>query len=255
MEDHELATRFESLGCGCEFGVFQRFCAAEPLGLFRFSASRIESLLAVIEGGLAFFDADDLAFRSADDDEEYMGYSARYDDFDYHTFVTRSKVAEEVLRARELRKLRYLRSAFASVLAGDEKIMVRASPDSRADIDRLSDLLRRRGSRWLLWVDQADEEHAAGSVCKLADGLLKGFLAHHATFDDEPRIDVQSWLRVCKTAYALAEREDGRLPPPPRSPSSLGIDDAWRHGIFARTIYPDPRHSAAHRLLLSPDRA
>ncbi len=255
MEDHELVTRFESLGYGCEFGVFQRFCAAEPLGLFRFSASKMENLRAVIAGGLAFFDAEDLKFRPASGDEEYMGYSARYDDFDYHTFAVQSQVAEGVVRARELRKLRYLRSAFASVLGNNEKIMLRTGHATHDEIDRLSELLRLRGTRWLLWVEQADEGHAPGTVDRLKDGLLKGYLAHFATFHDEPRIDVQSWIRVCRTAYDVVEREEGREPPARRAAKGIEIEDAWRRGTYARTTYPDPRtrpSAASSCLLISP---
>src|SRR5436305_104536 len=34
---HDLATRFESLGDNCEFGILQRLEGAEPLGLLRWA--------------------------------------------------------------------------------------------------------------------------------------------------------------------------------------------------------------------------
>src|ERR1041384_3955367 len=42
----ELMLRFESIGENCEFGLVQRRCGAEPLGLFRFASAPLPKLLA-----------------------------------------------------------------------------------------------------------------------------------------------------------------------------------------------------------------
>src|SRR5579885_2880091 len=46
----QLMMRFESLGENCEFGLAQRRCGAEPLGLLRFASAPLEKLLAGLEG-------------------------------------------------------------------------------------------------------------------------------------------------------------------------------------------------------------
>jgi hypothetical protein len=44
----DLTLGFENLGDNCEFGIVQRRCGAEPLGLFRFSSTQLKPLIAGI---------------------------------------------------------------------------------------------------------------------------------------------------------------------------------------------------------------
>src|SRR4029077_19430059 len=46
----QLMMRFESLGENCEFGLAQRRCGAEPLGLLRFASAPLPVLLAGLRG-------------------------------------------------------------------------------------------------------------------------------------------------------------------------------------------------------------
>src|SRR5216683_6255225 len=52
LSARELMYRFASLGDNCEFGLVQRRCGAEPLGLFRFATIGPESLVQLLEAGL-----------------------------------------------------------------------------------------------------------------------------------------------------------------------------------------------------------
>ena len=49
----DLAFRFESVGENCEFGLFQRRCDAEPLGLLRFSSTFMRNLIRGVQSGFA----------------------------------------------------------------------------------------------------------------------------------------------------------------------------------------------------------
>ena len=51
MPTRDLMLRFESLGQNCEFGLVQRRCGSEPLGLLRFASTPLPHLLAAFEGG------------------------------------------------------------------------------------------------------------------------------------------------------------------------------------------------------------
>jgi len=52
LSAQELMYRFESLGDNCEFGLVQRRCGAEPLGLFRFASIGTEQVARALEAGL-----------------------------------------------------------------------------------------------------------------------------------------------------------------------------------------------------------
>ena len=45
--------RFESLGDNCEFGLFQRMCNAEPLGLFRFAGGYLPEIIRGLNSGFS----------------------------------------------------------------------------------------------------------------------------------------------------------------------------------------------------------
>src|SRR5260370_7223758 len=52
LSARELMYRFASLGDNCEFGLVQRRCGAEPLGLFRFATIDVKDLARALEARL-----------------------------------------------------------------------------------------------------------------------------------------------------------------------------------------------------------
>ena len=84
----EIALKFESLGENCEFGLFQRRCDAEPLGLLRFSSTFMRNLIRGIDNGFdglgTIEDIDPRLEGGAR--KEYMIHEKKYT-LVYHTFV------------------------------------------------------------------------------------------------------------------------------------------------------------------------
>ncbi|HVH82471.1 MAG TPA: hypothetical protein VM782_23955, partial [Stellaceae bacterium] len=79
-----LMMGFESLGENCEFGLVQRRCGAEPLGLFRFASAPLPKLMAGLEArfeGMA--DPENLMVQLSDAGTEYMVEDQRFG-FLYH---------------------------------------------------------------------------------------------------------------------------------------------------------------------------
>jgi hypothetical protein len=117
IDTHELLTLFESIGDNCEFGLFQRSFGVEPLGLLRFSTINLEPLIEGLE--TAFEDIGDVSNiepKPENDDDEWMIYETRYR-LRFHSFVRASEMTRDTVKAREHKKLRYLRDKFAEDLA------------------------------------------------------------------------------------------------------------------------------------------
>jgi hypothetical protein len=89
-------------------------------------------------------------------------------------------------------------------LASGEKIFVWQSRGSTTleQVVPLLHAIRRRGPNTLLWVTEADERHAPGSVENLGSGLLKGYVVRFAPYDNATDINASSWFEVCHRAYA-----------------------------------------------------
>lgn len=78
--------RFESLGQNCEFGLLQRRCGAEPLGLLRFSSVRLERLIHGIRANFEGIDApNDVRLHCEKGRDEFASDQARCQ-MDYCTF-------------------------------------------------------------------------------------------------------------------------------------------------------------------------
>src|SRR5205823_11747678 len=87
LSSRDLIMRFESLGESCEFGLVQRRCEAEPLGLFRFASAPLPKLLAALGADFVGFgepDALDVALSA--NGREYMIKDKRFGLL-YHAWV------------------------------------------------------------------------------------------------------------------------------------------------------------------------
>jgi hypothetical protein len=202
----QLAMQFESLGENCEFGLVQRRCDAEPLGLLRFSSTRLRDLIAGLETGFeGIGDPNDLEPRlEGSGPKEYMIYDKRFG-LTYHTFVLEGQRSLWLLKEQESTRLKFLQRKFIEELQAAEKIFVYKGLSAVNDEEVLAlfTALNRYGPNVLLWVVPHDADHAPGTVEVLADGLYRGYIDRFAPSDNAHDLSLQSWLHVCSNAYRL----------------------------------------------------
>ena len=202
-----LATRFESIGDNCEFGLVQRRCDTEPLGLLRFSGSFSHDVIQGIEQGFeGIGEPADITpkLEGAGAKREYMIYERKYG-LVYHTFVHEGERAPELLRQQEATRLKFLRRKFVEELAAGEKIFVfkSAAQVPEAEILPLFMALNRDGPNTLLWAVPEEPGHPSGSVEILMNGLLKGYLDRFAPVDNAHDFSFEAWIRLCVHAFLL----------------------------------------------------
>ncbi len=161
-----LLTRFESLGENCEFGLVQRRCGIEPLGLLRFSSTPLPPLLNALRGRFAGMgQPDTIEIEVAASGREYMVFDRRYG-FRYHAWVKLGEMAPEAIHAREVRRLPFLIRKLVEDLTEGEKIFVfhGMQPLAEREARELADAIRLYGPGTLLWVELADAVHPPGAV-------------------------------------------------------------------------------------------
>ncbi|MEA2741129.1 MAG: hypothetical protein QOH05_4436 [Acetobacteraceae bacterium] len=203
----EIALKFESLGENCEFGLFQRRCDAEPLGLLRFSSTFMRNLIRGIDNGFeGLGDIDDIDPRlEGTDRKEYMVHEKRFG-LVYHTFVYEGQRSVWLMREQESARLKFLRRKFMEELESKDKIFVYkfGSGVSEEEILPLHMALNRYGEAMLLWVVPAERDRPAGTVEVLMPGLLKGYIDRFAPEDNAHDFSFDGWLRICANACVLA---------------------------------------------------
>ena len=214
MTPAELVAHFQSLGDNCEFGIVQRRCGAEPLGLLRFSFVDRGKLLEGLGNGFAGLgEPEDIEFQMFGPDgspKEYMVYAKRYT-LVYHTWVYDNLVTADEMRAQEQMKLQFLKQKFFEDLEDGEKLWVYKTNDPVpvGAVQQLVAALRGFGDNTLLWVVPHDAQHPPGTVIRLGDGLLRGHIDRFASYADATNVSVEGWLAVCRSAYALWRPEPG----------------------------------------------
>ena len=203
-----LFAQFESLGDSCEFGLVQRYSHIEPLGLFRFSAVTAEGLTAVVSH--RFEDcgtAEDVDLFINDTDGSYDCCSIRYKDFSYHTEVFPGQIEPDALLGRERKKTAYLKMRLMSDMTSPEKIFVRKGGSFARSVEAFR-AMRAIGPVTLLWVEVAGEDHLPGTVEKVEDGLLKGYIRRLAPYGNAHDIDMLGWADLCCNALSLWKRQE-----------------------------------------------
>jgi hypothetical protein len=202
---HELMLHFESLGQNCEFGLVQRKCQAEPLGLLRFSSTPLPQLLRALEEGFeGMGDADNIVVNISPNGREYMVSDKSYG-FLYHAWVATGEMALEEVHRREVRRVPFLVRKLLEDLEGGEKIFVFKGMGAMADEEAfpLAMALRRYGPAMLLFVTLADAEHRGGTVEMRAPGFLIGFVDRFAPGEDAYDFLLAQWVKICREAYRL----------------------------------------------------
>jgi hypothetical protein len=202
----DIAMKFESIGENCEFGLFQRRCDAEPLGLLRFSSTFMRNLVRGIENGFeGLGEIDDIEPRlEGGPPREYMIHEKKYG-LVYQTFVYEGERSVWMVREQEAARLKFLRRKFLEDLQSTEKIFIYRfdGPISEEEILPLQMALCRYGPATLLWVLPADSDMPVGSVEVGQSGLLKGYIDRFAPSGNAHDFSFDGWLRLCVNACVL----------------------------------------------------
>lgn len=213
----DLATRFESIGHNCEFGLVQRSMGAEVLGLLRFGGIAVRRLIEGLDLGFEGLEAPGnlltyIADASIDGDptlREFIVRDRRYGT-NFHTDMYEGRTdAATVVQIFE-RHFAFLRRRFVEDLASGQKIFVFQHPAARSvvQVRAILNLLRSHGPNALLFVTD-DGSLPTGAVEQIEEDLFHGVLARLAPAQDVLRFDLASWVSVCANAYRLW-RESGR---------------------------------------------
>ncbi len=215
----QIAMQFESVGENCEFGLWQRRCDSEPLGLLRFSSTFMRNLIRGIDSGFdGLGEPEDIDPRlEGGERKEYMIHEKKYG-LVYHTFIYEGQRSIWLMREQESARLRFLRRKFMEELDGTDKIFVyKFGPAvTEEEILPLHMALNRRSETTLLWVVPAERDRPPGTVEVLMPGLLKGYIDRLAPESNAHDLSFDGWLSVCTNALVMARlARSARVPVPP----------------------------------------
>ena len=202
----ELMKRFESLGENCEFGLVQRRCGAEPLGLLRFSSAPLPKLLAALDARFEGMGTrDNIGVELSSNGREYMIQDRAFG-FYYHAWVKAGDMTPERIEIRETSRVPFLIRKLCEDLTDGAKIFVfHAMEDmSVASALRLTAAIRRYGPGTLLWVRLADSRHPPGSTERVRDGLIAGYVDRFAPGSNAYNLSLDCWVEVCRSALEIA---------------------------------------------------
>ncbi len=216
MSIPQIALKFESLGENCEFGLFQRRCDSEPLGLLRFSSTFLRNLIRGIDNSFEGLGAaEDIDPRlEGGPRKEYMIHEKKFG-LVYHTFVYEGQRSIWLMREQEAARLKFLLRKFIEELHAGDKIFVykRNAQVSEEEVLPLHMALNRHGDNTLLWVLPAEPDRPAGTVEVVRPGLLKGYIDRFAPDENAHDLSFDGWLRVCANACVLTRLQKRGSPP------------------------------------------
>jgi hypothetical protein len=201
----DLMVKFESLGQNCEFGLVQRQCQAEPLGLLRFSSTPLPQLLDALESRFeGMGTAATTTVSVSPNGREYMVQDSRFG-FVYHAWVNTGEMAVEDVMRREVRRVPFLVRKLLEDLEGGEKIFVFKGMGAvpAEEVFPLAMAIRRYGPNTLLFVTLADAEHRGGTVEARSPGFMIGYLDRFAPGDNAHDFLLSQWVKLCRDAYRL----------------------------------------------------
>jgi hypothetical protein len=216
-----LLQRFESLGDNCDFGVVQRAVGVEPPGLFRFAACSAADVGALLRARFQpLGETEDLWLDELGPDREYCVKSHRFS-FEAHTDRYVGRDDPELVRTAQIVKMCFLKDRLIRELSRARRLFVFKGSSDTGTVKEIVAGLRQYGPNCLLWVNVADAAHPSGSVIRISDGLLLGFVDRFGTYDGDPSLPVEDWIAVCVNAYRLWREAD-----PPRAPLQNLISEA-----------------------------
>lgn len=203
LSDQELVLKFESLGDNCELGLVQRRVGVEPLGMFRFAGAPLRHMLRAMDARFEGM-ADPDHVRVQPENGEYMIKLTKYD-FIYHADVKVGQADPDLLRKQQVRTVSFLTRKLIDDLENPTKIMVfrQNEPLLANDLADLRIALAAYGPATLLWVQAARPGHPPGSAVRIDDRCIVGYVTRLAMRENVPDLDVSSWLRMLRQAYAI----------------------------------------------------
>jgi len=211
----DLVLQFENLGgrgLGCEFGIFQRDCGAEPLGLLRWADMPYEGIVAVLESrfeGVGSTANTELFVSAISGGRgEYCTRDRRGFMF-MRAFIYEDEVAFDRMYASARRRLQFLARKLIEDLEQGNKIFVFRLTDrnlTEAELARLHAAMRSYGDNTLLYVRYEDAGHPNGTVELAGPGLLVGYIDRFKmsrTGELSASPPTASWLKICQNAWEL----------------------------------------------------
>jgi hypothetical protein len=125
-----------------------------------------------------------------------------------HTFIENKQTDPGIFLEQMCRRLVFLKNKLMEDLANAEKIFVYKPPDGRlqdADMMAIWRAIRRYGPNEVLCVRLYDDLHLAGTVERIQDGLLMGYIDRSPTSMDREGVSYDCWRLICRSAFALAD--------------------------------------------------
>jgi hypothetical protein len=203
LSDADLVLKFESLGDNCELGIVQRRVGMEPLGLLRFAGAPVRNLIPAMQARFEGL-ADPAQVLVQPENDEYMIKLAKYN-FLYHAEAKIGTVDPRLLQQQQVQTVGFLVRKILEDLENPSKIMVfrQNEPLLADDLTDLRLALAAYGPATLLWVQEGRPDHPPGTVVKVDDRLMVGYVRRLASREDVPDLDVTSWLAMLREAYVL----------------------------------------------------
>jgi len=203
--DRQLLLGFEGLGATCEFGAVQRHFRADPLGLLRWAAATPDNIAQALAARFEGVGSPAQTKLLLMDDKEYFVQDTLHK-FALHTAIYLGDEDEAVILKRQCRILSFLAKKLVHDIEAAEKIFVFNYPNRPIGLMEMRALhggLRTIGPATLLCMRLSDEEHPAGSILRVEDGLFVGHIARLTNHG--PSILFDDWRHILRVVKAMAE--------------------------------------------------
>ncbi len=204
-----LAAGFESLGEDCAFGFYETAIGRTSVSLLRYNSVALAQLVQLLENRLEGFPDAGRACLAAGSGDEYIFREGSIGLVGHTGFSRRGELAadEGLLLRRQLKRMLFLKRMFNQRVDGDGTIFVYRAfgPEPLGAVLPVWQALRRRGRNALLWVCDADELRPCGSVERLEDGLLRGYVDPTLAGIDLGSPRMLAWAVICRRAWRLWE--------------------------------------------------
>jgi hypothetical protein len=204
--DRHLMLLFESLGETDAFVRVQRAFGADPLGLLRGADLPIHAAIDLLASDFADIDrAGRLVATRAG-----AGWTVRHKTYGFSYASDSDATDAAAVIEREGARLAIGAGRLRRVLAGGDKLFVftAAAPVADEEIIPLLVALRDRGPNTLLWVAEAAEGVAPGTVEPVLEGAFRGHVRRVRPVPDGKPEELADWLAVLRGAWALWDRRD-----------------------------------------------
>lgn len=194
-----LALSFEGLGDNCEFGIVQRRLGADPIGLLRFSAIKISTLISLIRERFERLGDPKFTELFINSHNEYFVRDMR-DLYLMHSFVHKDSVNADKFLKQQVMRLQFLKRKIIEDLENQEKTFVYNAtvPISDDEVISLYNALSEFGQNFLLVVRQTDDTTLHGSCKVMKERLLVAFAG--LVQDKVINPDLEIWTKILQSS-------------------------------------------------------